>query len=212
MRLPDPSTLGRVSPLVGLPPKASLPLIPPHHFPLPPSLHKPVPLPANLRPSEFQCIPPFDPTQPETPTQYACRFDDVMYGAAPSQISDETTRFVLNNPNEVSRDGQYEHLTEYLMELLKIRVDVIQLPEASVDWRHPNEFKKCRKAITSVFKHVKSSTSSSIKRTINAKQPGGTLTIGVDDFTGRIFETGRDKQFGRWSYILQSLPAQPTVN
>jgi hypothetical protein len=97
-----------------------------------------------------------------------------MYGEAPSRISEDTTRFVLNNPNGVSWDGQYEHLQEYLMELLEIGVDIIQLPEVNVDWRHPNEFKKCRKAIMSVFKHAKLSTSSSIKRTSHSKQPGGT--------------------------------------
>jgi hypothetical protein len=75
------------------------------------------------------------------------------------------------------------------MELLEIGVDVIQLPEANEDWRHSNEYKQCRKAVTSVFQHAKISTSSSRKRTVTAKQPGGTVTIGVDNFTGRIFET-----------------------
>jgi hypothetical protein len=90
------------------------------------------------------------------------------------------------------------------MELLELGVDVIQLPEANVDWRHPNQFKKYRKAITSVFRHAKVSTSSSIKRTKTSKLPGGSLTIGVDDFTGRIFETDRDEIYGRWSYFKAS--------
>jgi hypothetical protein len=90
------------------------------------------------------------------------------------------------------------------MELLEIGVDVIHLPEANVDWRHPKEYKKCRKAVTSVFQHAKISTSSSRKRIVTAKQPGGTVTIGVDNFIGRIFETGCDKEFGRWSYMKAS--------
>jgi hypothetical protein len=127
---------------------------------------------------------------------------------------------VLNNPNGVSRDGLYDHLMEYLMELLELGVDVIQLPEANVDWRHPNEFKKCRKPLPQSFvapnsallpassarptPSAKLSTSSSIKRTTNSKLPGGTLTIGVDDFTGRIFETGRDETYRRWNYFKAS--------
>jgi hypothetical protein len=70
-----------------------------------------------------------------------------------------------------------------------------------VDWRHPHEYRECRQAVTSVLKHAKISTSSSIKRTTTAKQPGGTLTIGVDNFTGRIYKTGRDEHFGRWSFF-----------
>jgi hypothetical protein len=97
--------------------------------------------------------------------------------------------------------GHYNHLTEFLFELLEIGVDVIQLPESNVDWRHPQELRKCRQAVTSVLTHAKLSTSSSIKRTTSAKQPGGTLTIGVDNFTGRIYETGREEQFGRWSFF-----------
>jgi hypothetical protein len=91
----------------------------------------------------------YDPAQPESPTQYARRFDNILYGDAPTTITEATTRFVLNNPNGVTRDGLYEHLTEYLMELLEIGVDVIQLPESNVDWRHPNKFKKCRQAVLS---------------------------------------------------------------
>jgi hypothetical protein len=72
------------------------------------------------------------------------------------------------------------------------------------NWRHPNEYKKCRKAVTSVFNHAKISTSSSRKRTVTAKQPGGTITFGVDNFTGRIYETGCDKEFRRWSYMKAS--------
>jgi hypothetical protein len=81
---------------------------------------------------------------------------------------------------------------------------VIQFPESNIDWRHPNEYKKCRQAVTSVFSHAKLITSSSTKRTVTAHQPGGSLTVRVDNFTGRIFESGKDKEFGRWSYFKTS--------
>jgi hypothetical protein len=87
----------------------------------------PNPLPTNFHPSEFLIIPPYDPLQVETPTQYDHRFDDVLYGDTPAQITDAHTRFILNNPNGVSRDGVYDHLTEYLMELLDLGIDVILL-------------------------------------------------------------------------------------
>jgi hypothetical protein len=88
-----------------------------------------------------------------------------------------------------------------MLELLELGVDVIQLPESNIDWCHRSEFRNCRKAVASVFKHAKLSTSSSIKRTVSAKQPGDTLTIGVDNFIGRIYETGRDEKFDRWSFF-----------
>jgi hypothetical protein len=99
------------------------------------------------------------------------------------------------------RDGSYDHMSEYLLDLLAIGVDVIQFPEANVDWRSPREFKKCQTAVRSVFRQAKLSTSSSTKRSASAKLPGGTLTIAVDNFTGRISGSGRDSKYGRWSYF-----------
>jgi hypothetical protein len=103
---------------------------------------------------------PFIPFDPTTPTQSFCpqtppvavsphfetqvhptrssharRFDEVGYGDYPKSIDESNTRFVLNNPNGVTRDGSYDHLSAYLLDLLEIGVDVIQLPEANVDWR-----------------------------------------------------------------------------
>jgi hypothetical protein len=122
-------------------------------------------------------------------------------GDSPKTIDESTTRFVLNNPNGVTRDGSYDHLSEYLLDLLEIGVDVIQLPEANVDWRSPKAFQNCQSSVQSVFRHSKLSTSSSTKGTASAKLPGGTLTIAVDNFTGRISGSGRDTKFGRRSYF-----------
>jgi hypothetical protein len=146
-------------------------------------------------------IPQYGPLLHSTPSSSARLFNGVRYGDAPKSIDESSTRFVLNNPNGVTRDGSYDHLSEYLLDLLEIGVDVIQLPEANVDWRSPNEFKKCLSSVQSMFRHSKLSTSSSTKRSNSSKLPGGTLTIAVDNFTGRISETGRDSKYGRWSYF-----------
>jgi hypothetical protein len=92
-------------------------------------------------------IPPYDPIIHDTPSAYAGLFDEVAYGDIPSRIGDDTTRFVLNNPCGVTRDGSYDHMSEYLLELLAIGVDVIQFPESNVDWRWPKEFRKCQAAV-----------------------------------------------------------------
>jgi hypothetical protein len=121
MRLHDPSTLEHGFPLVRNPPEA-LPSLSPN-FLSPPCPTQPINTttqPEQLAPPTFLTIPPYDPTLPETSLQYARRFDDVLYGDTPTRITEETTRFVLNNPNKVTRDGLYDHLTEYLMELLEI--------------------------------------------------------------------------------------------
>jgi hypothetical protein len=146
-------------------------------------------------------LPPYDPEVHSTPSSYARLFDEVGYGDFHKKIVEKTTRFVLNNPNGVTRDGSYDHMSEYLLDLLEIGVDVIQFPEANVDWRRPQEFRKCQTAVRSVFCQAKLSTSSSMKRSTSAKLPGGTLTIAVDNFNGRISKSGRDSKYGRWSYF-----------
>jgi hypothetical protein len=173
-------------------------------LPLPSAL---LPVPAGPAPPRrtndpaFSFLPHYDPALHSSQSAHARLFDEVAYGGSPKRIDDSTTRFVLNNPSGVTRDGSYDYLSEYMLELLEIGVDVMQFAEANIDWRWPKEFKKCQQAVKSVFKHAKISTSSSVKRTTSSKLPGGTLTIGVDNFTGRITETGRDPTFGRWSYF-----------
>jgi hypothetical protein len=70
-----------------------------------------------------------------------------------------------------------------------------------VDWRSPKAFQNCRSSVESVFRHSKLSTSSSTKRTASDKLPGGTLTIAVDNFTGRISGSGRVTKLSRWSHF-----------
>jgi hypothetical protein len=134
MRFPNPSTLGRGILQTGTTPEASL-LVTPNYL-LPPGqpriIDQPT-LPPHLSPTMSAALPQYNPAQLESPTQHARRFDDVFYGDAPTRISEETTRFVLNNPNGGTPDRLYEPLTKYLMELLEIGVDVIQLPESNVD-------------------------------------------------------------------------------
>jgi hypothetical protein len=172
---------------------------PPGTFlPFDPSIFTPIPG-STTQPTAV--IPQYDPLIHATPSSYARLFDEVGYGDSPSTIDESTTRFVLNNPNGVTRDGSYDHLSEYLLGLLEIGIDVMQLPESNVDWRSLNEFKNCQTAIQSVFRHSKISTSLSTKRAESAKLPGGTLTIAVHNFTGRISGSGRDSKYGRWSYF-----------
>jgi hypothetical protein len=198
MRLPAPSIQLLMAPF-------ATQLEPPHLRPTPTpflpfdtTIHT---IPPALQNPPVTVIPPYDPLIHSTPSAYARLFNEVGYGDSPTTIDETTTRFVLNNPNGVTRDGSYDHLSEYLLDLLEIGVDVIQLPEANVDWRSRQEFQKCQALVQSVFRHSKLSTSSSTKRTSSAKLPGGTLTIAVDNFTGRISGSGRDSQYGRWSYF-----------
>jgi hypothetical protein len=144
----------------------------------------------NNQDDRVTVVPPFDPEVHSTPSLYARLFDEVGYGDFPKTIDESTTRFVLNNPNGVTRDGSYDHMSEYLLDLLEIGVDAIQFPEANIDWRSPRKFRKCQTAVQSVFRQAKLSMSSSIKRSASAKLPGGTLTITVNNFTGRISKSG----------------------
>jgi hypothetical protein len=136
MRLPPPS----IPLLMALPSISHLEpphLTPPNLFlPFDPTLVTPTRGPTIQ--SEL-VISQYDPLIHSNPSSYARLFDEVSYGDSPTTIDESTTRFVLNNPNGVTRDGSYDHLSEYLLDLLEIGVDVIQLPEANVDWRSPRE-------------------------------------------------------------------------
>jgi hypothetical protein len=198
MRLPAPSIQLLMAPF-------PLNLEPPHLRPPPapfiPFANHFTATPLDRQIPRVSVIPPYDPQIHTTQSSYARLFDEVGYGDAPKIIDESTTRFVLNNPNGVTRDGSFYHLSEYLLNLLEIGVDVIQLPEANVDWRSPREFKKCQTSVQSVFRHSKLITSSSTKRSSSARLPGGTLTIAVNNFTGRISGSGRNTKYGRWSYF-----------
>jgi hypothetical protein len=65
-------------------------------------------------------IPQYDPLVHSTPSSHARLFDQVGYGDSPTTIDESTTRFVLNNPNVVTRDGSYDHMSEYLLDLLEL--------------------------------------------------------------------------------------------
>jgi hypothetical protein len=132
MRLPAPSIQLLMAPF-------ATHLDPPHLRP-PPSPFLPFdtiahPTPPSLQDPPVTVIPPYDPGLHPTPSSYARLFDEVGYGDSPTTIDESTTRVVLNNPNGVTRDGSYDHLSEYLFDLLEIGVDIIQLPESNVDWR-----------------------------------------------------------------------------
>jgi hypothetical protein len=197
MRLPDPSTTMLMAPPPMPPPDPPRPVAPTEQFtPFDPTITTPVSCP---RTPSVAVSPHYDPQVHPTRSSYARLFNQVGYGDSSKTIDESTNRFVLNNPNGVTRDGSYDHLSAYLLDLLEIGVDVIQLPEVNVDWRRPIEFQKCQSAVQSVFRHSKLSTSSSTKRTTAARLPGGTLTIAVDNFTGRISGSGRDSKYERWS-------------
>jgi hypothetical protein len=89
-------------------------------------------------------IPPYDPGLHPTPSSYARLFDEVGYGDSPTTIDESTTRVVLNNPNGVTRDGSYDHLSEYQLDLLEMGVDVIQPPELNLDWRSRKELRHAK--------------------------------------------------------------------
>jgi hypothetical protein len=103
MRLPDPST-----PLL-----MALPQIyhlEPPHLVRPPGTFLPfnttliTPITgSNSQPAVV--IPQYDPLIHSSPSAYARLFDEVGYGDSPTTIDESTTRFVLNNPNGVTRDG-----------------------------------------------------------------------------------------------------------
>jgi hypothetical protein len=109
MRLPAPS----ISLLMALPPIYHLE--PPHlirppgtFLPFNPSLLTPT-TGSNHQPEVV--IPQYDPLLHSTPSSYARLFNEVSYGDNPTTIDETTTRFVLNNPNGVTRDGSYDHLS-----------------------------------------------------------------------------------------------------
>jgi hypothetical protein len=79
---------------------------------------------------------------------------------------------------------------------------VLCLPETNTNWNHQKNMSTLKSNIKKVWQHSASQSSSSSEEFISNYQPGGTLTIVVNQWTSRIMGKGTDPfGLGRWSYI-----------
>jgi exonuclease III len=113
--------------------------------------------------------------------------------------SQNTTRLVSINVNGVRRGDDYQDVLEMAQSFKTFSVDWATLSETNIDWRSAAKSKFYEK-MQKVYHHAKISTSSSIIKYDTIYQPGGTLTMVTDDYTGRVTNIGRDEELGRWSF------------
>ena len=109
------------------------------------------------------------------------------------------TRFLSMNINGLRRANDYQDARETAQALTISSIDIWNFQETNVNWRSEC-LSKCYDQFRRVYHHVRLSTSSSIITYRTLYQPGGTMSAVTDDHSGRVVETGSDRDMGRWSY------------
>jgi hypothetical protein len=113
---------------------------------------------------------------------------------------DDITRLISLNIHGIRRVDDYQDVLETAQAFKTSSVDMASLSETNIDWRSVAKSKFYEKFRRIYHKLRISTSSSTIKYTTNY-QPGGTLTMLTDKYTGRVTGTGDDSSLGRWSYI-----------
>jgi hypothetical protein len=112
---------------------------------------------------------------------------------------DNTTHMVSININGVRRGNDYQGVLEMAQAFKTSSVDWAALTETNLDWRSTAKHKFYEK-MQRVYHHAKISTSNSTIKYDTVYQPGGTLTMVTDNYTGRVTNMGADEELGWWSY------------
>jgi hypothetical protein len=113
---------------------------------------------------------------------------------------DNTTRLIGLNVHGIRSGDDYQDVLETAQACKTSSVDMAAFSETNRDFRSSVPGKIYDK-FQRVYHHTKISTSSSEIKYNTTYQPGGTLTLVTDKYTGRVTGTGSDASLGRWSYV-----------
>ena len=113
---------------------------------------------------------------------------------------ENTTCLISCNINGVRRGDDYQDLLEIAQSLKTSSIDITSFCETNIDWRSSAK-SKLHEKFRRVYHHIKPSTSSNSIKYNTLYQPGGTITMAMDQYTGRITNQGSDQELGRWSFI-----------
>jgi hypothetical protein len=114
---------------------------------------------------------------------------------------DNTTRLVSLNVNGFCRGDDYQDVLETAQSLKTSSSNIAAFSKTNTDWWTKAAKGKIYEKVQRIYHQARISTSSSIIRCKTLYQPGGTLTMVTDKYTGRVQSMGQDGIFGRWSYI-----------
>ena len=91
-------------------------------------------------------------------------------------------------------------LMDDLRFLGKGNVSILGWAESNLNWYQRDTYYDFRTPLRRIWPNVKFSVSSSGERTEGRYQPGGTITMANQEWSGRVVASGRD-ELGRWSSI-----------
>jgi hypothetical protein len=120
----------------------------------------------------------------------------------PFQKHPDSLQILLQNTSGLDARTDYRKLNYLAHSMAAYQVDIGCLAETNVDWKKPTANYECNTILRKHFKHHRLVTSTSQADAAHSYLPGGTATLAVNEWTGRISETGADLSgLGHWSFI-----------
>jgi hypothetical protein len=123
-------------------------------------------------------------------------------GDYPTQIDTSTTlKTLFNNPRGIKVGQTILSTTHSLTMIESLGVGVLSIEETSLTWSKAGIRNKVYTMFHKVWKNLSMNYSHIDEQFTADNQPGGTMTVVINDWTSRIQEKGIDPfGLGRWSY------------
>jgi hypothetical protein len=128
------------------------------------------------------------------------------------QKKEGTIRIFFQNVNSIYKFKSWETLKDTGKALNNLHIDIIGFAETNLKWTF-RTINQARCILQQSCSLIQLTTSSSNEPTRTPFQPGGTMTIAKDKYTGRIIGTIKDESnMGRWSGYKFSTTLQHNLN
>jgi exonuclease III len=113
--------------------------------------------------------------------------------------SPNISRFISLNINGFCQANEFQDASKIAHTLKISSADNFNFQETKLNLRSECQG-HCYEIFRKVYHHIRMATSSSKVTYRMHYQPEGTMSIITDDYIGRVIETGRNIEMGRWSY------------
>ena len=122
---------------------------------------------------------------------------DTTWGEEPPTIK-EGCRLLFQNVNGISRYNDFSDVHEIGSAAEGLSVDVLGLAETNLDWQARGTRHDVQSRLQRYWKHSKIGVTSSDYRFDSVYQPGGTLLLVGQPWSGRASTTEDESGLGRW--------------
>jgi hypothetical protein len=123
-----------------------------------------------------------------------------------------TVRIFFQNVNSIFKFRRWDTLKECSSHMKSMEIDIAEFSETNLKWtfRTTNQAKN---VLQQTCKIVQVTTSSNVEPSRTSYQPGGTMTVAMTKYTGRIINIIKDDTLmGRWSGFTLSNNFQHNLN